>query len=77
MIQYNNLNVSSFNSQFNKLKSEIKNGTEVTLKISSNVVGDFNDENSFHHKLLLTNTQVSKLRKAFANNFQVDFQDHY
>ena len=68
MIQYNNLNVSSSNSQFNKLKSGIKNGTEVTLKISSNVVGDSNDENSFHHKLLLTNTQVSKLRKAFANN---------
>ena len=22
----------------------------------------------FHHKLLFTNTQVSKLRKAFANN---------
>ena len=26
-----------------------------------------NDENNFPHKLLLTNTQVSKLRKAFAN----------
>ena len=25
-------------------------------------------ENNFPHKLLLTNTQVSKLRKAFANN---------
>ena len=36
-------------------------------KISSNVVGDFNDENKFPHKLLLTNAQVSKLRKAFAN----------
>ena len=68
MIQYNNLNVSSSNSQFDKLKSGIKNGTEVTLKISSNVVGDSNDENTFHHKLLLTNTRVSKLRKAFANN---------
>ena len=40
----------------------------VTLKISSNFVGDSNDENNFPHKLLLTNTQVSKLRKAFANN---------
>ena len=52
-------------SQLNKLKSGIKNGTEVTLKISPNVVGDSNDENNFLHKLLLTNTQVSK---AFANN---------
>ena len=37
--------------------------------LSSNVVGNSNDENNFPHKLLLTNTQVSKLRKAFANNF--------
>ena len=26
------------------------------------------DENNFPHKLLLTNTQVSKLCKTFANN---------
>ena len=55
------------NSQLNKLKSGIKNGTEATLKISSNVAGYSNDENNFPHKLLLTNTQVSKLRKAFTN----------
>ena len=52
--------------QLNKLKSGIKYGTEVTLKLSSNVVGDSNDENNFQPKLLLTNTQVSKLCKAFA-----------
>ena len=33
-----------------------------------NVVGGSNDENNFLHKLLLTKTQVLKLRKAFANN---------
>ena len=38
------------------------------MKLSSNVVSDSNDENNFLHKLLLTNTQVSKLRKAFAND---------
>ena len=38
------------------------------MKLSPNVVGDSNDENNFLHKLLLTNTQVSKLRKAFANS---------
>ena len=57
-----------FNSQLNNLKSELKNGTEVTLKLSLKVVGDSNDENNFLHKLLSTNTQVSKLRKASANN---------
>ena len=27
-----------------------------------------NDENNFPHKLLLTNTQISKFCKAFTNN---------
>ena len=38
------------------------------MEISCNVVGDSNDENNFLQKFLLTNTQFSKLRKAFANN---------
>ena len=37
------------------------------MKIYSNVAGDSNDENDFPYKLLLTNTQVSRLRKALAN----------
>ena len=36
MTQYNTLNVKLSNSQLNKLKSEIKNSTEVTLNLSSN-----------------------------------------
>ena len=32
------------------------------------MVGDSNDETNLLHKLLLTNTQVSKIHKAFANN---------
>ena len=51
----------------NKLKLGIKNGTEVTFETSLNAIGDSNDENNFPHKLL-TNTQVSKLQKAFGNN---------
>ena len=68
MTQYNILKVKLSNSQLNKLKLGLKNGTEITLKLSSNVVGDANDENNFPHKLLLTNTQVSRLHKVFANN---------
>ena len=34
------------------------------MKLSSNVVGDSNNENNFPYIFLLTNTQVSKLRKA-------------
>ena len=44
MTQYNTLNVKLSNSQLNKLKSGIKNGTDGTLKISSNVVGDSNHQ---------------------------------
>ena len=64
MTQYNNLNVKLSNSQLNKLKSAIKN--EVVLRLSSNIIGD--NETNFPHKLLLTDRQVSSLRKSFANN---------
>ena len=39
----------------------------VTLKLLSIVVGDSNDGYNFSHELLLTNTQISRLCKAFAN----------
>ena len=42
MIQCNTLNAKLFNSQLNELKSGMKNGSEVTLKASSNVAGDCN-----------------------------------
>ena len=56
------------NSQLNKLKSGIENGTKVTLNFSSNLIGNSNDETNFSYKLLLTNAQVSKIRKAFEND---------
>ena len=64
MTQYNTLNVKLSDSQLNKLKSGIKNGTQVTLNISSNIING-NETNS--QKLWLTNTQVSKICKVFAN----------
>ena len=51
MTQYNTLNVKLSNSQLNKLKSGIKNGTEVALNFSSNLIGNPNDETYFPHKL--------------------------
>ena len=62
------------NSQLNKLKSTLKNGTEVTLNPSSNLIGSSNDETTFPHKLLLTNTQVSKICKVFANGSSTDIK---
>ena len=59
MTQYNSLNVKLSNSQLNKLKSAIKNKTEVVLRLSSNMIGD--NEANVSHKLLITNRQVAKL----------------
>ena len=55
MPQHNTLNVTLFDSQLNKLKSGIKYGANVILV-------------TFPCKLLLINTQVSRLHQAFANN---------
>ena len=67
MTQYSTLNVKLSNSLLNKLKSGIKNCSEVILKLSSNVAGTSNDKTNFPHKLLSTNAQVSRLCKALAN----------
>ena len=71
MTQYNSLNVKLSNSQLNKLKSSIKNETDVVLGISSNMVTNSNDNTNFPHELLLTNRQVANIRKAFAKNNQL------
>ena len=57
MAQCNSLNVKLSNSQLNKLKSAIKNETEIVLRLSSNMIGD--DETNSRHKLLLTKRQKS------------------
>ena len=74
MTQYNSLNVKLLNSQLSKLKSAIKNETDVVLRLSSNMIGNSDDETNFPHKLLLTNRQVANLRKAFANNSSVNIK---
>ena len=72
MTQCNLLNVKLSDPQLNKLKSPIKNETEVVLRLSSNMIGD--NKSNFPHKLLLTNRQVANLRKAFANYLSTDIK---
>ena len=67
MTQYNTLKIKLSNSQLNTSKCRIGNGTEVTLTLSSNAVCDSKQENNFPHKLLLTNTQASRLCNSSAN----------
>ena len=71
MTQYNSLNVKISNSQLDKLKSAIKNEAEVVLRLSSNMIGD---DETFPHKLLLTNRQVAIICKAFANYLSTNFK---
>ena len=74
MTQYKSLNIKLSNSQLNKLKSSIKNETDVVSRISSNMVSNSNDNTNFPHELLLTNRQVANIRKAFANHSSIDIK---
>ena len=72
MTQFNSLNVKLSDSQLNKLKSAIKNESEIVLRLLPNMIGD--NETNFPNELLLTNRQVSNLRKSFANNSSADIK---
>ena len=72
MTKYNSLTVKLSNSQLSKLKSAIKNKTDVALRLSSNMIGKSNGNRNFPHELLLTNRQIGNLRKAFAKNISKD-----
>ena len=73
MTQYNKVNVKLSTSQLNKLKSAIKNENDVAIRLSPSMIGDSNDKTNFPHELL-TDRQVSSIRKAFANNSSVDIK---
>ena len=75
MTQYNSLNVKLSNSELNKLKSSIKNEIDVTLRISSSMVGNSNDNTNFPHESLSTNRQVANICKAFASHSSTDIKN--
>ena len=72
MTQNNILNVKLSNSHLNKFKSAMKNENEVVLRLSSNMIDDI--ETNFPHKSLLTNRQISNLRKDFSNHLSADIK---
>ena len=59
-------------SRLKKLKSGIKNGTEITLNLSSNLIGNSNNKTNFPHNLLLTNNQIWRFCKVVTNNSSAD-----
>ena len=74
MTHCNSLNVKLLNSQLSNLKSAIKNEAELVLRLSSNMVGNFNDEIIFPHKLILTTIPVASLHKYFVNHLSTDIK---
>ena len=38
------------------------------------MIGDYNDDDNFPHKLLLTDREVANLRKAFANTSLINIK---
>ena len=48
--------------------------TDVVLGLSSSMIGNSDDNTNFPHELLLTNRQVSNLRKAFSKNILTDIK---
>ena len=73
MTQCDSVNVKLLDWQLNKLKSALKNETEVVLR-SPNMIGDSNDKDNFPHELFLTDRHVSSIRKAFSNNSSADIK---
>ena len=71
MTQYNSLKIKLSNPQLNKLKSAIKNETELVLRLSSNMIGNSDDEINFPHKLLLADRQVANLVKLLQIIYQL------
>ena len=70
MVEYNTVNVKISNSQLNKLKTAAKNKQVATLRMNATM---FNG-NNFHHELLLTTRQTTKLRNAIENNVSTDIK---
>ena len=89
MTQYNSLNVKLSNSQLNNLKSAIKNENDVVLRLSSNMVGNSNDNNFPHFLLILIKksndkdhkfkvddrVRISKYKNIFAKGYNSNWSE--
>ena len=76
MTQYHSLNVKLSNSQLNKSKSAIKNETDVILRLSSNMIGNSDDETNSPHKLLLTTRQANLCKALTIHQLILNCQKH-
>ena len=58
MTQYNRVNVKFLRLQLNKLKAAIKNETDVVIRLSSNMIGDANDQTNSPHELFIFKNSI-------------------
>ena len=70
MVEYSKVNVKLTDTQLKKLKTDFKNKTGTTLRMSFKML----DRNDLPHELLLTTRQKTKLRNAINNNMPIDFK---
>ena len=70
MVEYNKLNVELLDLQLNKLKSAVKNQTEVNLRMNIKIF----IRKIFPHVLLLTTRQTTRLKNAFEKNISADMK---
>ena len=52
----------------------MKNETDVVLRLSSNMIGNSDDEANFPYELLLNKRQITNLCKAFSNHTSTDIK---
>ena len=72
MVEYNKINVKSWDLQLNNLKYAAKNQVGVTFRVSIKMF----DRNNLPHKLLLTIRQKTRstLSNIFENNISTDIK---
>ena len=70
MVEYNKVNLKLSDSQLNKLKSAVKNQTEVTLRVNIKIF----EGKYLPHELFLTKRQKTRLVNAFENNMSADIK---
>ena len=70
MANYEEARIKLTNTQLNKLKSEAKNKTGTTLRITKK---NFQDE-ELPHELLLKARQKTKIRNVFVSNLSTDIK---
>ena len=68
MVEYNKINTKLSYSKLNKLKTAVKNQTEVTLRMNTKML----DGDKLPNELILTTRQKTKSRNAFENNMTTD-----